>query len=466
MEDEIIHRLYKYRLSSFELISPEFENPVDLVPGSVNEMFIKKNYDDHFYPILMITFSVNPKVKEFIEMRKNDIKFHIGLRCEGYDTHGSPTDPVSSETVFDTIFIPVISSSLPFMDTAIYNDTVNELRHISAMNGSVNDLGGHNFPADSREQVSYFFYVEKDLFNSKNIVNKVYANTDIPTICADLLSKNGFDAILMSPPENTDPIDQCIIQPQNLLHVFEYLSNIYGMHKTGTVTFFDYRGVYILNKSGHPDCVEEGEYPNTIFKVYKTKDSESWLAGTGICDERKEYYIYPDPHRIVMKNPSAVTDHITGNNLSTLDAKDNLPSKIWGIGLQRGSGITRVENNANINPYMQTQYINDVQERNLTMNVTLFDVYMWALTPNKEFTVQYVDSNIDPVFSGCYRIKNTDFVFNKNGEQLTLTANVQMVKKESIDEAQVDVISVGLNKLISAAVGVFQNKLGGIFSGF
>lgn len=464
-EPTIVHRIYRYRLSKFELLSSEFEGPIDLVPSSVSEMYIGKDYDENFYPMLMINFVVNPKVKEFIEVRRNEVKFHIALRCEGYALNGpgSRTEPVSSETVFDTIFIPAISSNVPFMDSAVYNMTVSELQGIAAAQGSVNDLGGHNLTADVRERVSYYFYVEKDLFNSKNVINQVYSNTDIPTICADILSKNGFDAILMSPSDNTEPIEQCIIQPQNLLNVFEYLSEIYGMHKTGTITFFDYRAVYIMNKTGHPNCVEEGEYPTTIFKVHKTKMSESWLSGTATCDERQEYYIYPDPHRITMHNPSAITDHITGNNLTALNARDNAPTHIEGTGVQRGSGITRIENNANTNEYMQTQYVNDVQERNLTVNMSVFDPYMWALTPNKEFMLQYMDSNIDPNYSGCYRIRKTDFIFNRNGEQLTLTANIEMVKKEPIDDAinAAQVLSVGLQNIVSKAVGAFKSKLGG-----
>lgn len=457
------HKLYRYRLSKFELIAPELDGPVDLVPGSVSMMYIGKDYDTDFYPMLMLNFVINPKVKEFIEIRRNEVKFHIALRCEGYDVtgSGSRTDPVSSETVFDTIFIPVISSNVPFMDLAVYNKTVNELQNIAASGGSVNDLGGKNMTADFRERVSYYFYVERDLVNSKNVVNKVYSGTDIPTICADILSKNGFDAILMSPSDNKDPIDQCIIQPQNLLNLFQYLSEIYGMHQTGTTTFFDYRCVYIMNKTGHPDCVEEGEYPTTIFTVNKTILSESWLSGTTTCDERKEYYIFPDPHRVIMHNPASINDHIMGNNLTALNAKDNAPTHIEGTGEQRGKGNTRVDNNANANPYMQTQYANDIQEGNMSVKMTVFDPYMWALTPNKEFILHYLDSNVDPTYSGYYRIRKTDFLFNRNGTQLTLTANIDMVKKEPIDDA----IKNAIETQVVPSPLLVQSSSGGVTRG-
>ena len=467
--EHMVHKIYRYRLNKFELIHPEFENPVDLIPGSVSMMYISKDYNENFYPILNVSFVCNPKVKEFIEINRNDVKFHIELRCEGYASSGrelTSTTPLSSETVFDTFFIPIITTAIPFIDAAIYNLTESQLKNISRAGGTVEDLGGHVLNADARTTVSYYMYVERDIVCSKNLVNKVYANTNIPTICADLLSENGFDAVLMSPSDNKDNIDQCIIQPQNLLNVFKYLSDIYGMHKTGTLTFFDYRCVYIMNKTGHPNCVDEGEYPTTIFVVHKTVMSEHWLSGTASCDERKEYYFFPDPHRVIMLNPSSTNDHIYGNNITTLNAKANKTIHIEGTGLQRGSGNTRIDNNANANEYMQSQYANNIQEGNIAVRMSIFDPYMWALTPNKEFILNYLDSNVNPYYNGFYRILKTDFLFNRNGEQLTLTANIEMVKKESIDEAirkQIEHQAKPSPLLVQSTSGIRPSNLPGFF---
>ena len=453
-----VHKLYRYHLAAFEMLVPEFEGPIDMVPGSVAMLVIDKNYDDFLYPLFSITMSVNPVIREFIAMRKNDITFRIRLQCDIYDTHSGKVEPDSSEDVFNTIFIPIIDDNVPFYNAKLYNETVEQLRLISQNGGSIEDLGGHNMTADHRELHTYYFYIERDLYNSKNLINDVYNGANLPTICADILSKNGFDALLISPADNQDNIDQCIIPPMNLLNLFEYLTDMYGLHITGTTTFFDYRCVYILNKSGHPNCVEKGEYPTTIFTVYDTNVSEHFLSGTLTCDENKEYHIYPDPNNIIIRNPSAVNDHITGNNLVMINSKKNSSSKIQGTGKQRGTGNTRVDNNTNYNDYNKTSYANKVSEQNLTIMMTIYDVFMWALTPNKEFIINFENSNVDPSYSGYYRPTRQQYIFNKDGERLTLQANCFFVKKDDISkevaestEKEVSPKSVNANSVTNIA---------------
>lgn len=429
-----VHRIYKYHLEKFEMLVPEFDGPIDMVPGSVSMLYIDKRYDDAMYPLFSITMSINPKIREFIAMRKDDISFRIRLQCDIYNTQSSSIMPESSEDVFNTIFIPVIDDNVPFWNAQLYNETVERLKQIASSGGTIEDLGGANITADHRDVHTYYFYVERDLYRSKDLINDVYNGANLPTICADMLGKHGFDAVLISPADNGDGISQCIIPPMSLLNLFSYLTENYGLHVTGTTTFFDYRCVYILNKSGHPKCVEEGEYPVTIFDVRKTSEPEHFRPGTISIDELKEYHIDPDPKDIVMRNPSATNDHITGNNLIMINSKENSSAKIQGTGKQRGAGNTRVDNNVNYNDYNKTNYANTVSEENLKVMLTLYDVFMWALTPNKEFIMNIMTDEIDPSYNGYYRPTRTQFIFNKDGEGLCLQANMFMVKKEDISK--------------------------------
>ena len=429
-----IHRLYKYHLQNFEMLAPDFDGPIDMVPGSVQMLYIDKNYDEAIYPLFCVTMAINPKIREYIAMRKNEISFLIRLQCDIFDSNSASIDPESSEDVFNTIFIPVIDDNVPFWNAQLYNETDAALKQIASNGGSVDDLGGANMTADHKEIHTYYFYVERDLYNSKDLINDVYNGANLPTICADMLGKHGFDGVLMSPADNPDAISQCIIPPMSLLNLFGYLTENYGLHVTGTTTFFDYRCVYILNKSGHPNCVEEGEYPVTIFDVHGTHEAEHYLPGTITIDELKEYHIDPDPKNIIMKDPSALNDHLSGNNLIMINSKENSSSKIQGTGRQRGAGNTRVGNNTNYNDYNKTEYANKVSEQNLSVMFTLYDVFMWALTPNKEFIVNIMTDEIKEEYNGYYRPTRTQFIFNKDGESLALQANHFMVKKEDISK--------------------------------
>lgn len=435
----LVHKLYRYHVEAFELIVPTLTNPVKLETGSINRISIEKDFDHGFYPIFRIWCAINPRLKEYIMFNKNEIKFRIRLQCDIVNVSTGLTE--ASEDVFNAMFIPIIGDASPFYDNAIYEATAEKVTEMSDSGATANDLAGNNPTGDARETVEYYLYAENDLFNSKAIVNNVYAGNNLASILVSLLSENGFDAILMSPSDNDGDFDQVVVPPMNLLNVFKYFSETYGLHSTGTSAFFDYRCLYILNRSGHPDCVEEGEYPKTIYTIHETKNSEALLAGTLACDLNKEYHIYPDPHKVKIMNFSAYNDHINGNSLTMINSKDNSSATIGGTGDQRGSGVTRVENNNNGNAYAKTDYANAVSENNKKLRVTFNDVYFWALTPNKEHIWNWMDSRLSADYSGVYRPLQTNFWFQNRGGSLSLTVTAEYAKKEDIsaaDKAAID----------------------------
>lgn len=430
----LVHKLYRYHVEAFELIFPDLTNPVKLEPGSITQMSIEKDYDHGCYPLFRIWTAINPRLKEYIMFNKNEVQFRIRLQCDIVNVTTGLTE--SSEDVFNAMFIPIIGEASPFYDNAVYEATAQKVTEMSDSGSTANDLAGNNPTGDARETVEYYLYAENDLIGSKAIVNNVYSGNNLASILVSLLSENGFDAILMSPSDNDGDFDQVIVPPMNLLNVFKYFSDTYGLHSGGTTRFFDYRCIYILNKTGHPNCVEEGEYPKTIFTVQQTKDSESLLAGTLACDLNKEYHIYPDPHKVKVMNFSAYNDHINGNNLTMINPTDNTSATIGGTGDQRGDGVTRIANNNNGNDFAKTDYANAVSENNKKIRVVMNDVYFWALTPNKEHIWNWMDSRISADYSGYYRPLNTNFFFAKKGDTLSLTVTAEYTKKDDITAAE------------------------------
>jgi hypothetical protein len=439
-EDEpvLVHKMYKYHVEAFELMFPDLSKPVKLEPGSISHMHIDKNFDDNVFPIFSIDCAMNPKLKEYIMFRKNEVQIRIRLQCDTINTSDGSKE--SSEDVFNQIFIPIIGDAMPFIDDELYNSTAEVIRTMSDSGATANDLAGDNMGADQRQSVTFYLYIERDLINGKNVINDVYSGDNLSSIMVSILADNGFDAILMSPPENDSDFNQVVIPPMNLLNVFEYLTTTYGLYATGVTSFFDYRCIYILNRSGHPNCVEKEEYPTTIFSIQDTKESESTVNGTWICDKKKEYHIYPDPHKMSVDNVSVYANHIYGNNMTLINSQSNSSATVGGTGDQRGAGVTRVENNNNSNDYSKANFANSVSENNLKIKVSILDPFMWALTPNKEFIFNWVNSRLASEYSGYYRPTRTDFFFTKNGDDLSLAVNCYFVKKEDISQEIKDAI--------------------------
>lgn len=425
----LVHKLYRYHVEAFELLFSNLPNPLKLEPGSITSIGLEKDFDKNFYPLFRLSCAMSPRLKEYIMLNKNDVQFRIRLQCDITDTATGVAE--SSEDVFNMLFVPIIGEASPLYDSSLYDLTAEKVQELSESGATANDLRGDNLTGENRETVDYYLYLSKDLINSKAVINNVYGGNNLMSILVSLLSENGFDAILMSPSDNQGDFDQVIVPPMNLINVFKYFSETYGLHSTGTTAFFDYRCIYILNKSGHPNCVEEGEYPKTIYTVHESKNSESHLAGTLTCDKNKEYHIYPDPHRIKVSNFSVYNDHIGGNTLKLINSQNNSSATIGSE-----DGITRISNNNNANDYAKTEYANTVSENNKRMRVVMTDVYFWALTPNKEHLWNWMDPRLSAEYSGYYRPLSTNFWFAKNGDGLTLTVTAEYVKKEDLSEAE------------------------------
>ena len=430
---QLLHKIYKYKVDAFELFFPDIPQPVKLEPGSITSMYIYLDYDNCFFPILSLDCAMNPRLIEYVKVRKGELQVRLRFQVVTMNAQG---DIEGSEDVFNQMFIAMIPGEEPFYDYSIYAETAEKVENMASDGQTANDLGGNNLTADMRESFKFSLYVQRDLTNSKNVINDVYSGNDLATILVSMLGDNGFDAILMSPCENGDDFDQVLIEPMNLINVFNYLAENYGLYASGVTAFFDYRCLYILNKSGHPNCVEEGEYPKTIFSIHETKYAESILPGTLECPENKEYHIYPDPHRVHPVNGSMYNDQINGNNLMLINSKTNSTSTIKGTGDQIGDGSTRIDNNQYGTDYTKLQYANSISENNFRVKVTFMDALMYAITPNKEFIFDWLDNRYYSSRSGYYRPCTVVHAFRKDGDFMTITTDAIFTKKEDLSAAE------------------------------
>ena len=436
-EERIIqHKLYDYTVSAFELIHPDLPEVVPLPSGCIENFYILKDYENAYFPIFRISFTLNPRLYEFIVFNKIDIKFRIRLQCNTKNFDG---EEEFTEDIFNDMFVPIIEDNQPFYDDSIYTQTVEQLKTNPEKLTGI-DLAEDNFNADSKKHVEFYLYKISDLINSKNVVNAIYSSGNMINVLVSLLSENGFNKIMMSPCDNEGSFNQVIIPVMNLINVFNYLEKNYGLYASGTLKFFDYRCTYILNKSGHPNCYEPDEYKKTIFSIHETKYGESRMSGTGSEDKNKEYHIFPDPSRVTTKNLSMLNDHIDGNNMLMINAGDSSVNTAGGTGQQIGGGVTRVTQNNNSNSYLAKQYINTVADNNSVLSLVLTDAYEKALTPNKEFIFNFNDTRLKSGFSGYYRVKETNHYFKKNGPTFALTTIMTFAKKEDITQAEKDAI--------------------------
>lgn len=426
------HKSYRYKVAALELLSSELPEPVKFPPAAVTHMFMEKNYDEAFYPVLRLDLALNPKLKDFIVVNKNKIEFRLRFQSVAYNT--STNSPEEEKDVINAIFIPMLEDTLPYMEDSDYDEVVDMLG--TNPNGTENiDKSKNLMSVDHNATLEMYLFVKDHLNNSKNLVNIIYSNTTVREAIVSLLSKNGFNHIVMTQPENNDS-QQIIIPPMNLLNIFHHLQETYGIYHSGVINFFDHDRVYVMAKSGHPNCVANGEYPKTVFDVYPSNKSMSRTSGTFDCPDKQEWHMEIDPKGITMTNTSAYHDQISGNSKQLINSYKNSSSFIGSAGEQAGEGTgnARVDYNIDSNEYLNMEHAHRVNEMKTRARLVLYDVNIAALTPNKEFIVNWVDSKTGTQHNGYYRPMVAKYEFNRQGEELMLTAIFDMTKKEETAE--------------------------------
>ena len=88
------------------MVSSELPEPVKFPSAAVTHMFMEKNYDEAFYPVLRLDLALNPKLKDFIVVNKNKIEFRLRLQSVAYNT--STNSPEEEKDVINAIFIPML----------------------------------------------------------------------------------------------------------------------------------------------------------------------------------------------------------------------------------------------------------------------------------------------------------------------------------------------------------------------
>lgn len=449
-DPQLVHKFYQYHIQAFEILFPEFKEPVKIARGAINAMYIEKDYDNNFYPIFSVSLVINPRLKDFISMNRDQVRFHIRLQCDICDNSGMVESTVDE---FNAIFMPIIGDPMPFMDDEMYQEAAEWLNRASS-DGETIDLSKNMHEIDANTDATYYLYAEHDLVGSKAVVNNVYNGT-VKDVLVATLADNGFNAILMTPPNDDSAGQQIIVPPMNLIKIFDHMNSTYGMYDSGVIKFFDWRCVYILDKSGHPRCTDEGEYPTTVVTIFPTKTSESKLPGTATCDETKEYFVFPNPLDVQIFSDSDYANHLFGSNLTLINAQTNSSSTISSTGNTTGGAVTRVGYNNQDNAMAKSEYATSVSENNVKIAFMLHDFLMFAMTPNKEFIVNWVDSKVHEQYSGFYRPTKATYSFTKNGDSLALTGRIDMVKKEDISQAVKEATerSVNPRKVKSTTIG-------------
>lgn len=432
----------KYRVATFSLMSPEFEEPVELNPIAINKILMVHDYDTCIQPIIKIECVLPPLVIDYINTHKSIVSFCIRFQKYDYIKAADSFEadkaftPNGVEDIFNDKFV-LFSPDLGHIDNVSeYQKVVETIKGKSDANIPYQlNKSGENF-ANYSSAYEFFIWKETDLYGLRAPVNAVFANVTIGDAAAAILSENGFKNVLMSPPQNTSSFGQLIIPPQSMMNVFFYLQRQYGMYDTDVIFFSDVYRQYILDKSGECNAYQENEYRKTVFAVYRSYNEDAYDLGTSTIDIKKEYYNKIDIDNVSKRSLSSLHDLIKGNTNSYIDAKTNEVTTVSGATTQRGEGCVNITTDQESTEYTKKKFTNIVSELEVNLKVNNLDHYNYlAMTPNKSFVFAFQEKEFYSL-NGRYRLVRASHYFTREsqGELMAITGMFEFVRKKALSE--------------------------------
>lgn len=411
--DEKKLKFYRYKVESLNILFPGETEPTTVDANFVTSISIEHDYDNDYFPIINLSVNLKPKVYFKILKNKLDVKFR--LRVQKFISNKDDNNFNFVTDIINDIFSVFIDENTPFIDEKLYDTT-------KATEGTETNL------QDVNQNYTFFIFKEKDLSQTKNLINNVISEASMTDVITYIISTSGFNKVLMTKLENKNSYKQIIIPPMTLLGSLNYLEEQYGFYSTGALIFFDYDCAYIIDSSPKCSTYRIGEYKQTIFTINSSTNANRFTPGCYINDDERKFYINITPDSININNLSVVGDQIDGNNMLIINPNSGVATKNESKTIQRGTGTYKILVNRFGNEFSNNVAKIRKSETSNIVNIVISNFDVNALTPNKEFLFIFEESSLNQIHGGTYRLCSNKIEFVKKGNEFFVYAACELKK--------------------------------------
>ena len=434
----------KFKVENFSLKTPDLEEPIELARECINRIVIIQDFDKNIQPIFLINAVLPPLVINFILSNKMNVSIHLRLQeidyinaSEQFDLTGNYKENGTLDICNDDFILfsadgskmPNLSDYQKVAEAITGKSQPDLLNQVKA--------AGYNMSNYTQEYPLYL-WKESDLYNMRKVVNAVYGGVTLADAAASVLSDNGFQNVLMAPPDNGETISQLIIPPMYMMNVFEFLQTQYGMYSTDVNFFSDIYRTYVIDRSGEAKAYEDSEYTKTIFSVVNASNELAQSEGTATLDEKFEFHTLLGIDKVNVRSLSEINDILSGNNGMFIDSNNNNVTTINGAGNQRGSGLTNITIDQEGTQYNKQRMANMINEMTLGLQISdITDYNYTAYTPNKAFIFNFKEKEYYE-YNGYYRLTKAIHVLDRlsSGDQMSITGRFDFVRKKALTEEE------------------------------
>lgn len=404
---------YKYIIDAFDILLSGESTPIKLDQNNISSIYLEREYDTSFFPILRVTVLLDPKVYFKIIKDKLNVKFRIRLQNFIYDKDN--TFEYKTDVLNDT-FCAFIDESTPFLNEELFNINRETER-------------AEKTPTTMNNEYTFYLYKEDDLINSKKIINSIISRASLTDIIAYTLYSSDIKNVLMSPLKNNNIYNEVLLLPMTTLKNLIYLEQQYdGFYNNPSLIFFDIDCLYIIDSGLESKAYRKKESLQTLFSICETTNSNSFTTGSFPDEEKRNYVININPDSLTINNNTVLTDQLEGNNFFIVSPSTGDVKNINTETVQRGSGTYKVLVNKFNNPKVGDFLKKKRLEESMVFNVSISNFDIKALTPNKEFLFVFENPSINKNYTGKYRISKDILFLEKKGDYFDISGNCDFKK--------------------------------------
>lgn len=422
----------KYKITKFEIIIPGEDDPFVIDDAHMGNWSIEKDYENYVFPYLEFRCIVPDAIYRKIMQTSEDVYVDLRIEYSYFEDmyEMSPTDALYMyNTLLENRFYAFIANKSPKMTDGMYGETIKD---------NDNEEGTYTqYSYDNKKALVMGLYRQDHIFRTNRTFNAILGKASAADATTYMFQQLSLDTVLMSPSDNATVYDQLVIPPLHTPQAMLYVINTYALHSSGTILFFDYDKIYVIDKRLGATAWVNNEV-TTVYLTSFPSTSDQSIMKSGFYENNIEKYwvINIVGNSISIQNDAMYADQLTGGNILAIDSNTGEITQIQ-------SAITVSKSSPGSNGTINRVVVQDTGSSNTlqsaktemeqaqnTLNVVLENVNIKALAPNKDF-VFTTDNTKYQDYTGHYRIRNMSAVFTKESELYTCMCTATFVGGKS-----------------------------------
>lgn len=403
--------LIKYKVDNFDVM---FENgDIEKLNGDmVTHLYIEKDYDELYFPIVNISIMMRDELYHRIKQENNTVKFRLRVVKNIYD---QDMKFLKYELYCNEIFTC-------FKDKEnVIEDNLNVDKKKETEGDSAVTLGNN-----TRD----FYLFTDEVTMCKKFFNLSVESATMSDLAIYILGETGVKQLLMSKLNNNESLSNFTIPSGNAIDAINYLNNLKAFYEKGMLLFFDIDTTYLIDKNYKCTAWRKNEVRITHIHIANQQSNDSQLNGYFINKDRKQTHVFANTDRVQIRNTNITNNQIAGNKIKVIDAKAGSAQQVSANTTSVNSNNEQLLMVKNGNKYTTTEIKTKLEENECICGITLIGVDTEVVSPNKEILITYEDSKLQKQYGGNYRVSRSTATLTKDASELVGELQVVLKKQK------------------------------------